>query len=190
MKILLISGSTKPDGATERAVIEAVSVFKENGISYEIFNLYSYPIATCNGCGACRKGDGCIHKDWATHLLDICVDFDGYIFFTPVHYGGATGTIKATMSRLFYSKKKCLEYKPAAAVAVSRRAGNITAIEEITRFFYFASMPIVTGIYPGVVYGATKEAVESDKEGLANVRSIAENMIWLVRCIEAEKKLK
>ena len=185
MKILLISGSTKAGGATERAVCEAADVFKKNGVLSEIFNLYSEPITTCMGCGACRESDGCIYDDAATRLADICADFDGYIFFTPVHYGGATGAMKAAMSRLFYSKKKYLQYKPAAAVAISRRAGNITAIEELTRFFHFASMPIVTGTYPGVVYGTDKEAVERDTEGLRTVRSIAENMLWLLRCIDA-----
>ena len=189
MKILLISGSTKTGGATQRAVDEAASALKKNGVSYEIFNLYSELIATCTGCGACRMGDGCIYDDAATDLGKICADFDGYIFFTPVHYGGATGAIKAAMSRLFYSKKKCLEYKPAAAVAVSRRAGNVAALEEITRFFYFASMPIVTGIYPGVAYGTTKEEVGCDSEGLAAVRSIAENMVWLIQCIEAGRRV-
>ena len=187
MKILLISGSTKVGGATERAVAEAASVFEKSGVSYELFNLYSYPITTCMGCGACRDGDGCIYDDAATRLADIRADFDGYMFFTPVHYGGATGAMKAAMSRLFYSKKKCLEYKPAAAVAISRRAGNITALEELTRFFYFASMPVVTASYPGVVYGTTQEAVESDTEGMKTVRSIAENILWLLRCIEAGK---
>ncbi len=187
MKILLISGSTKAEGATERAVKEAADVFLKNGVLYEIFNLYPSSLASCSGCGICRNGSGCIHNDDATRLANICADFDGYIFFTPVHYGGATGAMKSAMGRLFYSKRKYLEYKPAAAVAVSRRAGNITAIEELSRFFYFASMPVVCGSYPGVLYGATKDAVENDAEGLGTVRSIAENMIWLLRCIDAGK---
>lgn len=184
MKILLISGSVKPDGATERAVMEAVGVLERHGLKYDVFNLYSEAIATCNGCGVCRKTGSCIHNDAATRLANICADFDGYIFFTPVHYGGSTGAIKAAMSRLFYSKKKHLEYKPAAAIAVARRAGCVSAIEELTRFFYFASMPIATGIYPGVIYGGTRDAADKDEEGLAAVRSITENFVWLIRCID------
>lgn len=189
MKILLISAATKPNGATERAVSEAADVFKENGICYEKFNLYPKSIGSCSGCGVCRKEGRCVYNDEVTRLADMCSDFDGYIFFSPVHYGGAAGIMKAAMTRLFYSKKKHLEYKPAAAIAVSRRAGNITAIEEMTRFFTFASMPVVSGAYPGVLYGATKEELENDGEGLRTVRSIAENMIWLIRAIDAGKSV-
>ena len=187
MKILLISASTKANGSTERAVKEAINVFRENGIDCEKFNLYSASVKSCSGCGACRKTGRCVYEDEATRLSDMCADFDGYIFFSPVHYGGATGAMKAAMGRLFYSGKKHLEYKPAAAVAVSRRAGNITAIEEMARFFYFASMPIVSGSYPGVLYGTDEEEIARDTEGLGTVRSIAKNMIWLIRSINAGK---
>ena len=189
MKILLVSGATKKDGATARAVFEAERVLKDNNISYDVFNLSTSAITTCSGCGWCRSGNRCIHEDAATMLADICGEYDGYIFFTPVHYGGATGAMKAALSRVFYSKKASVAGKPAAAVAVSRRAGNITAIEEITRFFLFASMPTVAGAYPGVVRGTTREAVENDSEGLQNVKSICENMIRLLRCIEIGKSV-
>ena len=50
-------------------------------------------------------------------------------------------------------------------------------------------MPVVTGTYPGVVYGTSQEAVELDTEGLRTVRGIAENMLWLLRCIEAGRSV-
>ena len=189
MKILLISAGTKENGATERAVREASDVLVKNGVNYDIFRLYTSAIQTCNGCGVCIVKNRCIHEDNATRLADIAADFDGYIFFTPVHYAGASGAMKSALARLFYSKKKSLEYKPAAAVAVSRRAGNVCATEEITRFFSFASMPCVSGNYPGVIYGTTDKEIEKDTEGLKTIRSIAENMIWLLRCIEAGKSI-
>lgn len=189
MKILLISAGTKKCGATERAAKEAICALEKHQISYETFNLYTSAIATCLGCGACKANGKCIHNDEAQNLADICAGFDGYIFFTPVHYGGATGTMKAALSRLFISKKSELEYKPAAAVAVSRRGGNVTALEEITRFFSFTSMPCVSGNYPGIIHGTCAEEIEKDCEGLQTIRSIVDNMVWLIRCIDAGKNI-
>lgn len=189
MKILLISAGTKTDGATERCVAEAEKVFKNAGITSEKFNLFSYEIFPCNGCGGCKVTGRCIHRDKALELCDMCAAFDGYMFFSPVHYGGAAGNMKAAMGRLFYSQKKNLEYKPAAAVTVSRRGGNVTALEEITRFFGFANMPFVSGNYPGIVHGTSWEEAEADEEGLQTVRSIAENTVWLLRCIDCAKDI-
>lgn len=189
MKILLISAGTKANGATERAVREAKNTLEKNEVSYEEFNLYTSAITTCSGCGACKKNGRCIYNDEALKLADICSGFDGYVIFTPVHYGGATGAIKAALSRLFFSKKRALEYKPAAAIAVSRRGGNVTALEEITRFFTFASMPSISGNYPGIIHGTSAEEIEEDREGLQTIRSIVDNMVWLIRCIEAGKNI-
>ncbi len=187
MKILLISAGTKKEGATERALYEAERTLKKSGASCKIFRLFTSAVETCSGCGACAENGKCIHNDEASKLIELCKGYDGYIIFTPVHYGGASGTLKATLSRLFISNKKELEYKPAAAVAVSRRGGNVTALEEITRFFSFASMPTVSGNYPGIIHGTNYEEAGEDLEGLQTIRSIVENMMWLIRCIEAGK---
>jgi len=189
MKILLITSGTKIHGSTERAVVEAEQMLGRLKVSYERFDLKSKTIASCSGCGCCTNTGRCIYNDAAQRLADLVSSFDGYIFFSPVHYGGATGAIKATMGRLFYSKKRDLEYKPAAAIAVSRRGGNVTALEEMTRFFGFACMPTVYGNYPGIIHGTTWEEVEKDEEGLQTIRSICENMVWLIKCIEAAKNL-
>lgn len=188
MKILLISAGTKVGGSTERAMEEAAKAITALGGEAEKFSLYATSMATCSGCGGCGASGRCVHEDEATRLADIAPDFDGYIFFTPVHYAGAAGSLKSAMTRLFISKKAHLEYKPAAAVAVARRGGNVTALEEITRFFSFASMPTVSGNYPGIIHGNTAEEVEKDEEGLQTIRSIAGNMVWLIRCIEEGKK--
>lgn len=188
MKILLVTAGVSSNGATRRGVDEAKSVLEKHGIDFEIFELGHKVKATCSGCGGCSDGGDCIHDDNAKKLAMAVSDFDGYIFFSPVHYGGATGALISAMSRLFYSKRSELAYKPAAAIAVSRRGGNFTAIEEITRFFSFACMPTVTGNYPGIIHGSSYSDVEKDEEGLQTVRSITENLVWVLKCIHLAKE--
>lgn len=188
MKILLITAGVTTHGSAKRAVDEAERVLISNGIDCEIFELGYEISASCSGCGGCAGGGDCVHDDNAKRLAESISDFDGYIFFSPVHYGGATGALISAMSRLFYSKRSALLYKPAAAITVSRRGGNFTAIEEITRFFSFACMPTVTGNYPGIIHGTSYGEVEKDKEGLQTVRSITENLVWLVKCISLAKE--
>ena len=49
-------------------------------------------------------------------------------------------------------------------------------------------MPIVTSQYWNQVHGVTPEDVMRDEEGLQTMRTLAENMAWLLGCIEAGRK--
>jgi hypothetical protein len=49
-------------------------------------------------------------------------------------------------------------------------------------------MPIVTSQYWNQVHGNTAEEVLQDKEGLQTMRTLGENMTWLLKCIEAGKE--
>ena len=118
MKILLVSGGSRGNGATERIMKEAENVLKRLGADLKIFRLNSAPVSPCNGCGACRAEGKCIIEDCALELIEAARGCDGFMFFTPVHYGGSSGGLKAAIGRLFYCSKSHLAYKPAAAVSV------------------------------------------------------------------------
>ena len=49
-------------------------------------------------------------------------------------------------------------------------------------------MPIVTSQYWNQVHGNTPEEVLQDLEGLQTMRHLAQNMAWMLKCIEAGKK--
>lgn len=36
-------------------------------------------------------------------FLDVAGDYDGFVFGTPVHWGGATGAITSFLDRAFYA---------------------------------------------------------------------------------------
>ena len=46
-------------------------------------------------------------------------------------------------------------------------------------------MPLVTSQYWNQVHGFTPEDVKKDVEGLQTMRTLARNMAWLLKCIEA-----
>ena len=49
-------------------------------------------------------------------------------------------------------------------------------------------MPIVSSNYWNMVHGNTPEEVLQDKEGLQIMRTLGQNMAWILRCIELGKK--
>ena len=78
--------------------------------------------------------------------------------------------------------------KPAAAVVSCRRGGASAAFEILNKYFMMTNMPVVSSQYWNQVHGNTPEEVKKDLEGLQTVRVLAENMTWLLRCIDAGKK--
>ena len=49
-------------------------------------------------------------------------------------------------------------------------------------------MPVVTSQYWNQIHGNSKEQALQDEEGLQTMRTLALNMAWLLKCIEAGKK--
>ncbi len=189
MKILLVNAGSSSEGATARAVEEARQSLLLGGAEIEILSLAKEKIACCTGCGACKKEGKCVISDIATDFAPTLAEFDGFIFFTPTHYAGATGTLKSFMGRIFYSSLDFLRQKPCGAVSVSRRGGNVTALEEITRFFSFAEIITVSGNYPAILHGTSYKEADCDKEGLQTIRTLTKNMMWVIKCLVYGKRV-
>jgi multimeric flavodoxin WrbA len=49
-------------------------------------------------------------------------------------------------------------------------------------------MPVISSRYWNMVHGSSPEEVLADKEGIRNVRMLAKNMAWFLRCKEAGEK--
>ena len=47
---------------------------------------------------------------------------------------------------------------------------------------------LVSSQYWNQVHGNTPEQVEQDLEGLQTIRAMADNMAWLLKCVEAGEK--
>ena len=78
-----------------------------------------------------------------------------------------------------------MQGKPAAAIVSCRRGGASAAFEIINKYFMMTNMPVVTSQYWNQVHGSTPDEVKQDLEGMQTVRTLAENMTWLLRCIAA-----
>ena len=51
MKVLMLNGSPKAKGNTDRALEEIGMQLKKEGIDYEIFQIGGDPVRDCIGCG-------------------------------------------------------------------------------------------------------------------------------------------
>ena len=193
MKVLLFNGSPHKEGCTYTALTEIAKTLKEEGIDSEIYQIGMGSITPCRGCFACQKLGRCvINDDDVNNFVEKCKDFDGFVFGSPVHYGSACGGITAFLDRAFFvnftSGKKGFEHKPAAAVAVARRSGTTATLDQLNKYMTITQMPIISGRYWNMVHGYTPDDVRQDLEGMQNLRILARNMAWHLKCHEAGKK--
>lgn len=188
MKVLLINGSPKEHGCTDTALREVGKTLNAHEIGTELLYLGKKPIAGCIDCGACEKTGRCVFPDQVNEVLDRLDTIDALIVGSPVYYAGPSGQITAFLDRMFFAGGDRMAGKPGAAVVSCRRGGATAAFDRLNKYFSISSMPIVTSQYWNQVHGFTPEDVMRDKEGLQTMRTLGENMAWLLRCIEAGRK--
>lgn len=187
MKVILVNGSPHEKGCTYTALKEVADTLNKNEIETEIFWLGNKPISGCIGCKACLNDGKCIFEDPVNEFTKKVLLADGFIFGSPVHYASATGMITSFLDRAFYGKKDLYMYKPGACIVSCRRGGATAAFDQLNKYFTINSMPVVSSQYWNMVHGNTPEEVIQDEEGMQTMRTLANNMAWLLKCIEAGK---
>ena len=188
MKVILINGSPKENGCTYTALREIERQLQKNNIETEIFWLGNKPISGCIGCGSCLKTGECFMQDKVNEFLEKVPKTDGFIFGSPVHFAATSGMLSSFMDRVFYGRRKLFSNKLGSAVVSCRRGGATAALDEINKYFGISNMPIVSSQYWNMVHGNNPEEVLKDEEGMQTMRTLGNNMAWLLKSIEAGKK--
>ena len=189
MKVLIINGSPHKQGSTYTALREVETILNEEGVE----TFYVNVPADCPSCMACdychRTHEGCIKKDIVNDTYGLLDECDGLLVGTPVYYAEPSGSLMSYLDRLFYSypHKKSLNLKAAACIANSRRAGNLTSNDSLSKFFSISGMTIITSTYWNDTHGFTPEDVRKDEEGLQTMRNLGRNMAYYLKMRELVK---
>lgn len=190
MKVILVNGSPKAKGCTYTALCEVAGALQKGGIETEVFHVGTEAIRGCMGCGACKKLDGrCIYNDSVNEFIEKAKTADGFIFGSPVHYAAVSGMLTSFLDRAFYAGKPNFEYKPGAVIVSCRRGGASAAFDQLNKYFTISNMPVVSSQYWNQVHGTNPEEVKQDLEGMQTMRTLGNNMAWLLKAIEAGKKV-
>lgn len=188
MKILLVNGSPHQHGCTYTALDEAARALNANGIETEILWLGTKAMQGCIACGGCKVSGCCVFDDQVARVTRELDSIDGFIFGTPVYYGGPSGTVQAFMDRLFHSAGRRMAGKVAAAVVSCRRGGSTAAFQSMNMYFQMTNMIVITSQYWNQIHGNTREEALQDAEGLQTMRILAENMRYVLQCLAAGKE--
>lgn len=188
MKVLLVNGSPHEKGCTYTALKEIANTLENNDIETDFLWLGIEPLAGCIGCNACLKTGKCFRNDIVNDFLNKVPDIDGFVFGSPVHFASSSGALTSFMDRAFYGRRKLFENKPACCICSCRRGGASATFDQINKYFSMNNMPIVTSQYWNQVHGTNPDEVKRDLEGMQTMRTLGNNMAWLLKCIDIAKK--
>ena len=191
MKVLLINGSSRKKGNTFLALSEVAKTLEAQGIEAEIVQIGNKAVRGCIACGQCqmKQLNRCVFDDDVCNRISEKLDTaDALIVGSPVYYGQPNGSVLSLIQRMFFSAGSKVQNKPAAAVCVCRRGGATAAFETMNMPFQMMNMPVVTSQYWNIVYGREEGQAALDTEGMQTMRTLANNMAWLLKKIHADGK--
>lgn len=188
MKVLIVNGSPHAKGNTSIALNEMVKVFEKNGIETEIVQAGSREVRGCVACGSCHKTGKCVFNDLVNETAPKFEAADALVLASPVYYGSANATLVAFADRLFYSTHFDKTMKVGASVVAARRGGLSATFDELNKYFTISGMPVASSQYWNGIHGAAAGEAAQDEEGLQMMRTLAENMTFLMRSIALGKE--
>ena len=102
--ILILSGSPRKNGNTDRLVAAFKESAETEGKSVTVFRTADLAIAACLGCNHCR-GDNdngnCVHKDDMGAVLDVFRTADAVVFASPVYWFSVSAQLKLAIDRTY-----------------------------------------------------------------------------------------
>lgn len=184
-RVLLINGSPNEFGCTYTALKEIADTLSKNSVESDILYLGKKPVAGCIACGKCSRTGRCVFDDKVNEVLERLDGYSGIVVGSPVYYAGPAGQLCAFLDRLFYCSESRMAGKLAASVVSCRRGGASAAFDRLNKYFGISNMHIVGSQYWNQVHGFTPDDVRRDEEGLQTMRTLAQNMAWLLKNMEA-----
>ena len=184
MKVLLISGSPKPNGNTAQLLQECVKVIQEAGVEAEIVSFAGKKIEACIACMKCSKTGECGLDDGLNEIIGKIKQAEGLIVGTPVYFGTARGDVMCALQRIGYVSRNngnFLAGKVGGPIAVARRGGQTLTLQEMLMFFLINDMIVPGSTYWNMVFGRMPGEALNDEEGLATIRHFAANVANLVK---------
>ena len=188
MKVLLINGSPNAQGNTFIALNEMKNIFEQEGVEAEIIHVGNKDVRGCIACRKCKQTGKCVFNDIVNETAAKFAEADGIVVGSPVYYASANATVMAYMTRLFYSTNFDKTMKVGASAAVARRGGCSSTFDALNKYFTISGMPVASSQYWNSVHGRRPGEAAEDAEGLQTMRTLARNMVFLMRSIELGKE--
>jgi multimeric flavodoxin WrbA len=189
-KVVAFNGSARKDGNTAILLRTVLKELEAEGIKTELIQLSGAKIHGCLACRECskRKDRRCGQTgDMGNAFIEKMEQADGILLGSPTYVADISPEIKALMDRACLVSKAnggIFRRKVGAAVVAVRRAGAIHAFDALNHFFFISEMIVPGSSYWNIGIGREIGEVEQDAEGMQTMKTLGQNMAWLLKKIK------
>ena len=187
MKVVAFNGSPRRGGNTAQLVEVVFRELQEAGIGTELVELAGTHPHGCVACRQChqRRDRRCaVTSDSMNDWIGKMEEADGILLASPTYFADVTTEMKALIDRAGYvsgANGGMFRRKVGAAVVAVRRGGAIHAFDTINHFFLVTQMIVPGSSYWNLGIGREVGEVQADEEGLRTMRTLGQNMAWLLK---------
>jgi multimeric flavodoxin WrbA len=191
MKVVAFNGSARRDGNTAILVKHVFTELEKKGIETELVQLARKDIRGCIVCYKCftNQDKQCsVKNDSVNECINKMLDADGIILASPTYFTDVTTEMKALIDRagmVAKANSDMFKRKVGAAVVAARRGGAIHTFDTLNHFFFISQMVVPGSDYWNVGIGMEPGDVEKDAEGITTMKTLGENMAWLMKKIHS-----
>jgi multimeric flavodoxin WrbA len=190
-KVVAFNGSARKNGNTAILLQTVLKELEAEGIVTELIQLSGAYIHGCLACRKCSisKDHRCSQSgDMGNVYIGKMEEADGILLGSPTYVADISPEIKALMDRACLVSKAnggIFRRKAGAAVAAVRRAGAIHAFDTLNHFFLVSEMIVPGSSYWNIGYGREIGDVEKDEEGIQTMKTLGQNMAWLLKKLKS-----
>lgn len=188
MLVTAFNGSPRKNGNTARMVETVFTELRAEGIETRLVQIGGNRVHGCIGCLKCRELKRCIFTDDPVNeWIEAMAASDGIILASPTYFANVTTEMKALIDRSGYVLRGqgILNRKVGAPVVVARRGGAMQTWNALMAFFGIMGMVVPMSSYWGMGYGLAEGEVENDAEGMGTMRTLGQNMAFVLKKLHA-----
>ncbi len=143
MKILIVNGSPRKNGATAKVISRMRDrLVLNDDVEVEIVNVSDLDLVYCNGCSACYKKGYCYLKDDLEYLSVKMSEVDGLILASPVYVSNVSAQMKNVIDRGHFVIEQLLHGKYGFVLLTYENAGFSRAMGVLKDLFLFSGARI------------------------------------------------
>jgi multimeric flavodoxin WrbA len=190
-KVVAFNGSARKGGNTSILLRYVLKELEAEGIETELIEMSGTKIHGCLACRKCSQNRNrrCSQtSDMGNAYIEKMEQADGILLGSPTYVADVSPEIKALMDRACLVSKSnggIFRHKVGAAVVAVRRAGALHAFDTLNHFFLIGEMIVPGSSYWNIGIGREIGDVEKDEEGIQTMRTLGQNMAWLLNKIKA-----
>jgi multimeric flavodoxin WrbA len=187
MKVVAFNGSARKKGNTHILLNVVLDELKKEGIKTELISLAGKNIQGCRACYKCFKmmNNRCAFgKDGIDDYIAKMLEADGILLGSPTYFSDVSAGMRAFIERCGFvarSNGYIFKRKVGAGLIAVRRAGAVNAFNSINLFLSYMQMIVPGSSYWHLAMGRDPGEVLKDEEGIRTMKTLGENMAWLLK---------